>query len=84
MGGDVIVYLFIAAILVLGSIVAVREWRERDQSPPPRSRSSAIGDAVEGVVGCIGGMIGCVFFFVLGLVGLFFVIWLLKRMWEAA
>ena len=48
------------------------------------SIGSAIGALVTGLAGCLGSLIGCVLFLVLGLIGLFFVVWLVKRMWEAA
>ena len=80
-------YLFVALVIGFGLIMAVHEWRESKNPPPhlPRSRSSSgIGDVVGGLMGCLGSLVGCVFFLILGLVGLFFVVWLVKRMWEAA
>jgi hypothetical protein len=43
---------------------------------------SAIGAVVSGVAACLGGLIGCLFFLLIfGFVGLFFVFWLVKRLW---
>ena len=48
------------------------------------SGMAGIGSGVSGLVGCLGGLIGCLLSVVLGLVTLFFVIWLVKLMWEVA
>jgi uncharacterized membrane protein len=45
---------------------------------------TGIGTLVVGLAGCLGRLIGCLLLLVLGLVGLFFVVWLIKQMWEAA
>jgi hypothetical protein len=45
---------------------------------------AAIGSFVSGLAGCLGPLIGRLSFLVLGLEGLFFMVWLIKRMWEAA
>jgi hypothetical protein len=39
---------------------------------------AGIGSGVSGLVGCLGGLIGCLLSIVLGLVALFFMIWLVK------
>lgn len=44
----------------------------------------SIGAVVAGIAGCLANLIGCVLFLVLGLVGLFFIVWLVKQMWEVA
>jgi hypothetical protein len=41
---------------------------------------SGIGALVAGLTGCLGSLIGCLLFLVLGLVGLFLVVWLIKQM----
>ena len=43
-----------------------------------KSGLAGIGSGVAGLVGCLGGLIGCLLSIVLGLVALFFVIWLEK------
>ena len=43
-----------------------------------KSGLAGIGSGVSGLVGCLGGLIGCLLSIVLGLVALFFVIWLVK------
>jgi hypothetical protein len=45
---------------------------------------SGIGTLTGGLAVVLGSLIGCLLFFVLGLVGLFFVVWVIKRMWEMA
>lgn len=45
---------------------------------------STVGGLVTGLVGCLGSLIGCLVALVLSLVGLFFMVWLVKRMLEAA
>jgi hypothetical protein len=48
------------------------------------SGMAGIGSGVSGLVGCLGGLIGCLLSIILALVATFFVIWLVKRMWEMA
>jgi hypothetical protein len=45
---------------------------------------TGIGALVASLAGCLSSLIGCLLFLVLGLMGLFFVVWLIKRMWEVA
>jgi hypothetical protein len=48
------------------------------------SGAAGIGSGVSGLVGCLGGLIGCLLSIALALIALFFVFWLVKRMWEVA
>jgi hypothetical protein len=87
--GAIVVLIIVAAgaVVVVNVVFTIREWRRLKRLPPspsPRPRSTGIGNAVEGFVGCLGGLAGGLFYLVVGLGGPFVIVWLVKRMWEAA
>ena len=80
--------LYFAALLSSSFIF----WLRRP-NPGPFRRSvqetfAALGEGISSGCGCLAGLfagvLGCLLRLVLALVGLFFIIWLIKRMWEAA
>ncbi|HEV8454750.1 MAG TPA: hypothetical protein VGQ24_07660, partial [Gemmatimonadales bacterium] len=79
---DALLLLAVGAVVAGSVYFTIRDWRKLP--PSQRARSTGVGDAVEGLLGCLGGLAGCLFYLVVALVGLFFMVWLVKRMWEAA
>jgi hypothetical protein len=86
-------HLYVLILVVVGAVVAVnilfvvREWRRLNRLPrssPPTPTRFGLGGSPDGVGDFLGSLMGCLFFAVVALVGLFVIVWIVKRMWEAA
>lgn len=82
--GEVLGVLAVMAYLAVISAAVWAHRTRRSARDDLKAGLAAIESAISGLGGCLASLIGCLFFLVLGLVGLFFVVWLVKRMWEAA
>jgi hypothetical protein len=81
----------ILSVLVVLSIAVIWFTRPNRGGPFRKELQEAISDfgkfiasLVGGLVALLVGVAGCLLSVALALAGLFFVVWLLKRMWEAA
>lgn len=72
---------------------ALANFRKKIKNPGPFRKDvqealvdfgNFIGTLVGGLVGVLMGVAGCLLSLAIALVGLFCVIWLIKRLWEAA
>ena len=82
--GEALAVLIIIALFGFALWGFTDSWRNVGKPPPPLPRRTRLDDVVEGVGGCVSGLFGCLVALVLGLVALYVVVWLVKRMWEAA
>jgi hypothetical protein len=64
---------------------AAREWSARVSSRPGYQRvMTPVHDFFEALGDMVAGFVGCLITIILVAVGLFVLIWIIKRMWEAA
>jgi hypothetical protein len=80
--GVLVVLILVAAsaVLAVQVISAIRAWRRLKNLPPPTN----FGQSFDAVGDFFRGLTGSLFYALVGLVALFGIIWVIKRMWEAA
>jgi hypothetical protein len=82
--GVLVVLILVAAsaVLAVQVISAIRAWRKLKKLPasPPTN----FGHSFDAVGDFFRGLTGWLFYVLVGLVALFGIIWVIKRMWEAA
>ena len=74
-----VVALIVAFVCVFVLVAWAVEQRNATPGHPIR-----FGEFLSSFGEVVGGLFGCVVAVILGLAALFFIIWLIKRMWEAA
>jgi hypothetical protein len=74
-----------SAVLAVQVISAIRAWRRLKKLPasPPLAPTN-FGHSFDAVGDFFRGLTGWFFYVLVGLVALFGIIWVIKRMWEAA
>lgn len=77
-----LVGLGLLAVAILAKL-ALDRWHPVPKNQAPESHSSGL-DLFKGMVVGVGGLAGCLAVLVAALAGLFALVWLVKRMWEAA
>jgi hypothetical protein len=70
--------------LVAYGLVWLIAWIDRHKAPAPKREGRGAWEEVKITAGGLAHLGGCLVYLILGLVALFVLVWLVKRMWEAA
>jgi hypothetical protein len=85
--GVLVVLILVAAsaVLAVQVISAIRAWRRLKNLPTsPLLAPTSFGHSFDAVGDFFRGSTGWLFYVLVGLVALFGIVWVIKRMWEVA